>query len=87
MPARLVEHDTRTMEPKHGGRVLPATVTGVSGEFVVATAESGTMAGTIGPLYFYVESGWLADDRFGWRLEPDDKAAPAAGREERADGT
>lgn len=68
---RVVEHDDATRQPKQGGRVLPATVTGVNGPYVAVKAEGGGSIGILGPLYFWGESGWTAwDGEFRWRLLP-----------------
>ena len=70
---RVVEHDDATRQPKPGGKVLPATVTGLSGIYVIAEAEVGGSLGVQGPLSFYAESGWKAwDGEFRWRLLPGD---------------
>jgi hypothetical protein len=73
---QVVEHDDATRQPKPGGRVLPATVTGVNGACVAVKAESAGSISVLGPLYFYADSGWHAwDGEFRWRLLPEPEAA------------
>lgn len=81
---RVVEHNPVTGEPKQGGRVLPATVTGVNGPYVAVKAESEGSVQVLGPLYFWADSGWHArDGEFRWRLLPGtaEDAAATAGEE------
>jgi hypothetical protein len=71
---QVVEHDDATRQPKPGGTVLPATVTGVNGAYVAVKAESAGSIPVLGPLYFYADSGWHArDGEFRWRLLPTDE--------------
>lgn len=78
---RVVEHDDATREPKPGGKVLPATVTGMPGIYVCARPDYGHGVPTE-PVTFWAETGWTAwDGEFRWRLLPgtDEEAATAAG--------
>jgi hypothetical protein len=79
---RVVEHDDATREPKPGGKVLPATVTGAGGIYVRAEFNDPEWPGKPVTMAFYADSGWAAwDGLFCWRLLPgtDEEAATAAG--------
>lgn len=72
MAARIVQYDDATRQPRPGGRVIPATVTGVAGLYVVAEfRDPDWPRPKPTAMAFYAESGWVAwDGLFCWRLEP-----------------
>jgi hypothetical protein len=62
----VTEHDDATRQPKPGGEVLPATVTGTTGLYVHVKLASGIRA------TFWRESLWRAwDGEFRWRITRD----------------
>ena len=68
-PARIVEHDEATLEPKPGGQVIRAVIRGFA-TYVHVLREDGELD------WFWAESGWRAmDARFRWRLTQDEEEA------------
>jgi hypothetical protein len=79
---RVVEHDDATREPKPGGEVHYATVSGTNSVFTLVDYETSIRLHP--PMLFDTGSGWAAAHaEYRWRLmaaessEPEANPAPA----------